>query len=629
MKKVAIFLAFLTFVAFAKAQVAITDQNGYTPADCSLLDIHSANGNLGILIPQVSIDDVNSSSPVTGTIVEGLLVYSSGGAVPDGFYYWDGAKWVKFTQHGEAWELTGNAGTNPTVNFIGTTDNQPLVFRTNNTERVRITQDSGYVGIGTTNITYPLTIESFNQYRIGSFIAKRRNANVSAVYGQCDNTDYYGYGGYFKAGYTGILGSVMPTGSNYYFGIKSYVLGGSGYSYGVYTYLSSSNRNFGLYTYQYGSGFNFGLYSYQSGSGSNFGVYTYSYGNGTNIGLYSYPYGNGINYGVYTRPSGSGTNYGVYVNANSSGTDYGVYSYTYGDNDKGIFTQNSSGNGTALIALANGYSYTYLTDGQAIAATGRKTGIFGYANGTNQGTGIVAMGSGASGIYTLLGGSGGAFTGDTIGVYGYATSSRSTSGGYFSNANGAFAYVAYTSSGGTNYKIVGSGSNSTIVKGDKGLVTMFSPEAPEVLFQDYGTGQLKNGKAHIDLDPVFSKNIYISKEHPLRVFIQLEDDCKGVYVTNKTKYGFDVVELDGGTSEARFTWMVVANRADEYDDNGKLISRNQDIRFPAAPTPMKVEKRVLQTSVTQEPKLPDVTPDKEIADPKLKKELEELRNKSK
>src|SRR5690349_6169586 len=30
------------------------------------------------------------------------------------------------------WSLTGNAGTNPAVNFIGTTDAQPIVFKTNN-----------------------------------------------------------------------------------------------------------------------------------------------------------------------------------------------------------------------------------------------------------------------------------------------------------------------------------------------------------------------------------------------------------------------------------------------------------------------------------------------------------------
>jgi hypothetical protein len=37
------------------------------------------------------------------------------------------------------WALTGNAGTNPNNNFLGTTDNQPLVIRTDGSPRVRIT----------------------------------------------------------------------------------------------------------------------------------------------------------------------------------------------------------------------------------------------------------------------------------------------------------------------------------------------------------------------------------------------------------------------------------------------------------------------------------------------------------
>jgi hypothetical protein len=43
------------------------------------------------------------------------------------------------------------------VNFLGTTDNQPLVIRTNNTEQVRITT-GGYVGIGVANPTLRLQL---------------------------------------------------------------------------------------------------------------------------------------------------------------------------------------------------------------------------------------------------------------------------------------------------------------------------------------------------------------------------------------------------------------------------------------------------------------------------------------
>ncbi len=38
------------------------------------------------------------------------------------------------------WSLNGNSGTNPPSNFIGTTDNKDLVFKTNNVERFKIAQ---------------------------------------------------------------------------------------------------------------------------------------------------------------------------------------------------------------------------------------------------------------------------------------------------------------------------------------------------------------------------------------------------------------------------------------------------------------------------------------------------------
>lgn len=38
-----------------------------------------------------------------------------------------------------AWELNGNSGTNPSINFLGTTDNQPLVLKVNGAETLRIT----------------------------------------------------------------------------------------------------------------------------------------------------------------------------------------------------------------------------------------------------------------------------------------------------------------------------------------------------------------------------------------------------------------------------------------------------------------------------------------------------------
>ena len=47
----------------------------------------------------------------------------------------------------DSWELTGNSG-NTTKNFLGTLDCNPLVFKTNDTERMRLLTDKSFLGIG-------------------------------------------------------------------------------------------------------------------------------------------------------------------------------------------------------------------------------------------------------------------------------------------------------------------------------------------------------------------------------------------------------------------------------------------------------------------------------------------------
>ena len=58
-----------------------------------------------------------------------------------------------------SWNLTGNTGTTPANNFLGTTDNNRLVFRTNNTEKMTILAD-GKVGINIANPTAQMVINS-------------------------------------------------------------------------------------------------------------------------------------------------------------------------------------------------------------------------------------------------------------------------------------------------------------------------------------------------------------------------------------------------------------------------------------------------------------------------------------
>jgi hypothetical protein len=64
------------------------------------------------------------------------------------------------------WGLTGNSGTNPATQFIGTTDAQPLAFKTNNVEAMRVLS-TGNVGIGTSTPDGKLDV-------FGDFILSKR-----------------------------------------------------------------------------------------------------------------------------------------------------------------------------------------------------------------------------------------------------------------------------------------------------------------------------------------------------------------------------------------------------------------------------------------------------------------------
>jgi hypothetical protein len=66
-------------------------------------------------------------------------------------------------QDDSGWGLLGNAGTVPATNFVGTTDNQGLAFRTNNIERARFTNS----GLLCVNGTGPYNSDVFSAYASG------------------------------------------------------------------------------------------------------------------------------------------------------------------------------------------------------------------------------------------------------------------------------------------------------------------------------------------------------------------------------------------------------------------------------------------------------------------------------
>ncbi len=154
MKKTPLVLALLLTAStlMMKGQNVAINTTGALPNASAILDL-SNSSSMAFLPPQVALTNINTLAPVPAPGPAGLVVYSTtapvgGGGI--GLYFWDGAKW-NYLSTGAAstgWAVTGNAGTNPAINFAGTSDPQPFIVKTQGVERMRFLAGGG-AGIGT------------------------------------------------------------------------------------------------------------------------------------------------------------------------------------------------------------------------------------------------------------------------------------------------------------------------------------------------------------------------------------------------------------------------------------------------------------------------------------------------
>lgn len=190
-----------------------------TTAPNAMLDIRSSNqatpaSTDGILLPV--IDEFPAANP--GANQDGMLVFVSGNGTPSrGLYFWNNGttSWVQFAPKAVIWDITGNSGTDGGVtNFIGTTDAQPVMIRTNNINRLRVsttgvlenlnTNQSVYIGensspvasgLGNVNIGYNTgNVLTTGQYNVligqetGRFLTTQSNNTFVGSYVGYDTT---------------------------------------------------------------------------------------------------------------------------------------------------------------------------------------------------------------------------------------------------------------------------------------------------------------------------------------------------------------------------------------------------------------------------------------------------------
>jgi hypothetical protein len=164
------------------------------------------------------------------------------------------------------WGLSGNAGTT-SANFLGTTDSQSILFRTNNTQRMVI-DASGRLGLGLNTPVYRFDTKSSTHTR--TINSNNSHSSTSSTYGSYSIANNPGTGSAF-----GMYGNGAGVG-----------------------------------------GSNYGLYGSASEGSSNYGIY------GTSTTTVNSPVG----YGVLGTTSGTGTtNYGIYGSATGATTNWAGY----------------------------------------------------------------------------------------------------------------------------------------------------------------------------------------------------------------------------------------------------------------------------------------------------------------
>lgn len=335
---------------------------------------------------------------------------------------------------------------------------------------------------------------------------------------------------------------------------------GEGGSGGAFEIWNSENPNAAMFAKTIGTSVA-GHFEVDNPSSTSSSVYAISNSSGQT--LFAKNVGTG-NAGYFEIDNPSSTNPGVWVNSNAAAPAIGVQNTGTGNGMAGFFKVTNSSNTYPAVQAENagtGNGMSIFMNNTSSVGLGLYINNFGLGSSANfssrnpTATNAVLYAE-AFGHNTALHGKSN-YTYATI----YARNTYSNSSyilGVYSEVNSSTYFGI-----GTNGKISSSGYYAPVQVSPQDSINMVAPLVLENEVHLSGSSKLVNGKALVSVDDKI-KNI-ISSLKPVKVFVTLNDNCNGVFVSEKSPAGFTVTELNSGGSDASFDWLIIAARSKDGD----------------------------------------------------------------
>lgn len=588
---------FLTLISNAQVGVGTTTPEG-------ALDVTSTND--GLLIPRIALTNTTTATILTPTKSELVYNTATAGDVTPGYYYWETTptvasnRWVRLmtTNANNDWSITGNSGTSPGTNYIGTNDAQDLRIKTNNTDRLNISDTNGqlqsyFAGTNTapafswnadpntgvfrsaadnlgltTNGVEGLRVRENSNVSIGATYASANAAPTSGlrvegntvigkasgedtrdvfsthtsatafqnITGYPSNTKKRAISGYADDSGIGVLGASNRTG----YGVIGLTQPGT-----ISSFVQTGEGVLGQADGATGvTKIPIGVHGIIDETVSGLTSATPVLGENNNITI-----GTGLGGGAYNSSAPAVA--GIYGNIGTRQATSATNSFQFGvvgdilllgvasqpDATGGVLGTNAAGDfGILGYKSKNGTNYSVYA--------GNANTDYGSGNGRNSTT------STPNNIIGL--GINGGFMGGYINGSQYGLVSKGEEFGIYVQGNTI-----------TNQPIVQLTETNNSQK-----TISYTATSTEVDVTTRGVGKLANGESYIAFKEAF-KNL-VSNNETINITITPTGETNGVYVSRITNEGFFVKENLKGTSNASFNWTAIGTRAGY--ENGVEIS---------------------------------------------------------